>query len=130
MRIWIIITMLLIQKLALSQSISTEKLLQNRTTIDSLKKVVERSKRDTSLVVNMCLLSGYYGISTNDSSLIYSRKALALAYEIKDPYFTTLALRYLGNSFYNINKYDSANVYWQRGLEISQPQPGSRHRLA
>lgn len=122
MRIWIIIAMLFIQKIALAQSISTELLSQNSTTIDSLKKINASSKQDTSLVSNMGLLSEYYGISNNDSSLFYSKKALVLADEIKNPYFKALALRYLGNSFYNKNNYDSANVYWQRGLEISIAQ--------
>lgn len=124
MRTWIITAFILAQQVALSQSMSQiryvpEITLTNRESIDSLRRILETGKQDSIMVMNMCLLSGYYTILKNDSGLIYSRKALTLAEELKNVYCTVIALSHIGNSFYYINKYDSANIYLQKGLAIS-----------
>lgn len=124
MRTWIITAFILAQQAAFSQSRfriidNPEITLTNRESIDSLRRIVETGKSDTTQVMSMCLLSRYYELLKNDSGLMYSRKALSLSYELKNPYYKVIALKYLGSSFYNINNYDSASVYWQKGLEIS-----------
>jgi signal transduction histidine kinase len=93
-------------------------LLPYKTTIDSLKALIENGKRDTTQSINMCLLSNLYAMLKNDSALIYSGMALSVANELKNPYCRVMALNYLGVFFYNINNYDSANAYWQKGLNI------------
>jgi len=54
-----------------------------------------------------------------DSAFRYLQRALKLALEIKDAYFLPNIYKCIGNVYQNLDKLDSAIIYWQKNLEIS-----------
>lgn len=88
--------------------------------IDSLLKVVEKTKEDTIKLSSYIAIAEGYLFSVNDSSLLYAQKAYDLAVKLKHPENTLLALNIIGNYYENNVDYSTALSYYHRGLEIAE----------
>jgi len=69
---------------------------QNRKAIDSLRRELSTAMQDTSRVISMQNLAGYYWTYKTDSALFFAQSALELARQIKFAKGESLALSALG----------------------------------
>lgn len=93
---------------------------QANKTIDSLKLQLSEKHDDTTEVQLLNDLAYYYAFQNLDSSIVYGKRGLIKASQIKSHKGKARANLYLGNAFIHSNQYDSAHYYLNNALKIAQ----------
>jgi serine phosphatase RsbU (regulator of sigma subunit) len=84
---------------------------QNQAELDSLRKLIDSSIRDTNQIRILSELGDLYVRSVPDTAFFYYRTALNIALEIEDPRGEAESLRAIGTVKQIKGEYDSALVY-------------------
>ncbi len=87
-------------------------------TIDSLKKVIETSKEDSSKVKAIIELGRKYANTSPQSAIHFFEDAKNLALKVHYPLGVGNAIRFTGNVYYNKASYVDAINSWQSALVI------------
>ncbi|GHU72321.1 hypothetical protein FACS189413_15230 [Bacteroidia bacterium] len=80
--------------------------------VDSLEQVLATNppEGEDLLQVYFSLASGYVEIN-NEKARLYARHGITLADSLKQPEKSSTLYLYMGNTYYDINRYDSAMIY-------------------
>jgi len=84
--------------------------------IDSIKQLIKTQKTDSILVNSYLSLSSKYLQENNDSSLLYAKKALALADISNNLKGKTIALSRIGLIYYNLGDLQNALKHYNTSL--------------
>jgi tetratricopeptide (TPR) repeat protein len=93
--------------------------------IDSLLKVLQSTKADTSRVKLLHRISIEYPSSNNDKAMEYAKLGLALSGKIGFKKGQIACLYTLGLAYYNIGNFDTAMVYFEKRLTIAKKMKDS-----
>ena len=84
----------------------------------SQEKVISYTNADTARVNQLLATSKKYFSEAPDSAIAYAQKAKALAQSVKYFEGVAIALKNIGNAYYNQAKHVDALDYWKQALEI------------
>jgi len=88
--------------------------------IDSLKNEFSRKQKDTIKAQILNDLSYYYLYQNTDTALIYGKEAYKFANEIAHHKVRAKSNLYMGNAFLFTDRFDSAQIYYNRAYVISE----------
>ena len=91
---------------------------QNRT-IDSLKIDLNREQPDTMKANTLYILAYNYLYQSADTALLYGQELEILAEKINTENFKFKANNAQATAYLYLNKYDSAQFYYERAMELS-----------
>jgi class 3 adenylate cyclase len=87
-------------------------------TADSLKRLIENSKADTTKVYQLLQLSKFYLNSSTEDAKKYGLQALALSERLNDHPHRALALKYIGIAYYFQGNTQAALDYYGQSLHV------------
>ena len=92
--------------------------LINSFSVFSQTEIIKFTSADTAKVNQLLKLSKKYFSEAPDSAIAYAQKAKALAQSVKYFEGVAIALKNIGNAYYNQAKHVDALDYWKQALEI------------
>jgi tetratricopeptide (TPR) repeat protein len=92
---------------------------QTNTTIDSLQNLLKNEKSETKKITLYNQLAFEYRSIDPEQTRKLGNNALQLAAKSKDVHGEADALHKIGLSYYYLDSYDSANIYYRKSLSIA-----------
>ncbi|CAN5459394.1 hypothetical protein BH11BAC2_BH11BAC2_04830 [soil metagenome] len=86
--------------------------------IDSIRKVLNSSREDSSKVNTLLALSSKFYSSAPDTAIYYAKVAKELAIKVSFPKGEAMALKNIGIAYYNQGKYVETLDYWIQSLAV------------
>jgi two-component sensor histidine kinase/Tfp pilus assembly protein PilF len=102
---------------------------QNKTTIDSLRILLNASKADTNKVILLSQLCYEYANSDPNEALVYGHLGESLAAQLFFKKGKALCLGKMGMVYYNQGEYENALVHYLQALKINE-QIGNKNGVA